>query len=115
MLAKDQSLILRYWFALKAPLNAFAAIFEVIKPRKGSENSETVSWKQTYSSNISFSWSDSLAAQFYRLKRSCTHTEPNANKIERVFLNKNTSKWEEGNLEAGSCQEICHAVMYCVK
>ena len=69
MLAKDPSLILRHWFALKAPVNAIAALFEVIKPRKGSENSETVSWKQTYFSNLSFSWSDSRAAQFYLLKR----------------------------------------------
>ena len=29
------------------------------------ENSETASWKQTYSSNLSFSWSDSRAAQFH--------------------------------------------------
>ena len=34
MLAKDPSLIFRHWFALKAPVNAFAALFEVIKPRK---------------------------------------------------------------------------------
>ena len=34
MLAKDPSLILRHWFALKAPVNAIAALFEVIKPRK---------------------------------------------------------------------------------
>ena len=34
MLAKDPSLIFRHWFALKAPVNAIAALFEVIKPRK---------------------------------------------------------------------------------
>ena len=69
MLEKDPSLILRHWFALKASVNAIAALLEVIKPRKGSENSETVSWKQTYSSNLSFGWSDSRAAQFHRLKQ----------------------------------------------
>ena len=34
MLAKDPSLIFHHWFALKAPVNAIAALFEVIKPRK---------------------------------------------------------------------------------
>ena len=34
MLAKDPSLIFRHWFAMKAPVNAVAALFEVIKTRK---------------------------------------------------------------------------------
>ena len=33
-LAKDPSLIFRHWFAMKAPVNAVAALFEVIKTRK---------------------------------------------------------------------------------
>ena len=80
---------------VESPVNAIAALFEVIKPRKGSENSETVSWKQTYSSKLSFSWSDSRAAQFYRLKRLLHIYGALCSKIERVFLNKNASKWVE--------------------
>ena len=34
MIGKDPSLIFRHWFTLKAPVNAIATLFEVIKPRK---------------------------------------------------------------------------------
>ena len=34
LLGKDPSLIFRHWFTLKAPVNAIATLFEVIKPRK---------------------------------------------------------------------------------
>ena len=58
-MTRDPSLIFRHWFALKAPVMLLQHCSKLLN----RESSKTVSWKQTYSSNLSFSWSDSRAAQ----------------------------------------------------